>query len=155
MDSGDFDKHAAGKFLKEHRLGVLSTVSPKGKPQASALFYVSDDDFSIYFTTLDTTRKFINLSANPNVAFTVASESVPRTLQMEGTAAELRENADAGYNVKELLGVLRSNKLYGPPLARLDPARIVIVKIVPKKIRWADYANSHYGTHNVQHEIKM
>lgn len=73
-------------FLKAHKAGVLSTISREGKAQGSAVYYVCDEDFNIYFLTLFSSRKFESLKANPYVAFTVGTQDVPQTVQIEGVA---------------------------------------------------------------------
>ena len=141
------------QFLKSNSAGVLSTISSDGKTHGSAVYYVSDDDFNIYFITLTTSRKFANLSANPHVAFTVGTQYVPQTIQLEGVASMLRHPEEIGAHAEDLMKVLTSNSTYYAPITKLGDADTAIIWIQPKWIRWADYASVETGPKNVLIEI--
>ncbi len=141
-------------FLKAHSAGVLSTVSSDGKAHGSAIYYVADDTFNIYFVTLKTSRKFANLTANPSVALTIGRQDVPQTLQLEGIAAMLQHEEEIKAHVADLLKVLTSNSVYYAPITKLDNDATAIVWIQPKWIRWADYASVETGAKDVLIEIK-
>jgi general stress protein 26 len=142
-------------FLKRHRTGVLATVSREWQPHASFVHYVSDDDFNIYFLTLTSTRKFDALSAHPEVAFTIATEDVPQTLQIEGTAMDISASPEGKGKAEDIFRVLNANQYFYAPVAKLDPAVSSIVWIQPKWIRWADYAFGPDGTNRVLKEIEI
>jgi pyridoxine/pyridoxamine 5'-phosphate oxidase len=74
-------------FLKEHRLGVQSTVSPAGDPQAAVVGIAVTPELEIVFDTLDTTRKCRNLRANPKIALVIGWDQ-EITVQLEGIADE-------------------------------------------------------------------
>jgi hypothetical protein len=65
-------------FLQKHRLGVQSTVSPSGEPQAAVVGIA---------VTLDTTRKCRNLRDDPRIAFVIGWDA-EITVQLEGIADE-------------------------------------------------------------------
>jgi pyridoxine/pyridoxamine 5'-phosphate oxidase len=74
-------------FLRKHRLGVLSTVSPEGKPEAAVVGIAITDDLEIVFDTLDNSRKVRNLRRSRNIAFVIGwDEEI--TVQIEGIADE-------------------------------------------------------------------
>jgi len=74
-------------FLQKHRLGVQSTVSPSGDPQAAVVGIGVTPELEIVFDTLDTTRKCRNLRADPRIAFVIGwDEEI--TVQLEGIADE-------------------------------------------------------------------
>jgi uncharacterized pyridoxamine 5'-phosphate oxidase family protein len=75
------------QFLRKHRLGVLSTVSPSSEPDAAVVGIALTDDFEIIFDTLDTTRKVANLRHYPKIAFVVGWDQ-EITVQLEGIADE-------------------------------------------------------------------
>ncbi len=142
-------------FLKAHKAGVLASVSPEGKPHASAIYYVADDDFNIYFLTLFGSRKFAAMQANPSVAFVVGTLDVPQTLQLEGVVVEMRNSQDWSAHVADLVKVLTSNSVYYAPITKLDPSEVVLMWIQPKWLRWADYASPESGSKNVLTEIPL
>ena len=74
-------------FLQKHRLGVQSTVSPSGDPQAAVVGIAVTPELEIIFDTLDTTRKCRNLRADPRIAFVIGWDD-EITVQLEGIADE-------------------------------------------------------------------
>ncbi|MCE9541068.1 pyridoxamine 5'-phosphate oxidase family protein [Candidatus Kaiserbacteria bacterium] len=154
MDTATARKSALD-FLKSHKTGVLSTASLEGQPHASAVYYMCDDDFNIYFVTLITSRKFAAIKANPKVAFVVGRQDVPQTVQLEGTAEEITYNEEKSQRVADLVEILTSNSAYYPPIAQLDRSEIVVVWVKPLWLRWADYAAFKSGTSEVCTEIPL
>jgi len=59
------------RFLRKHKLGVLSTVSAAGEPEAAVVGVAFTDELEIVFDTLETTRKAANLRRSPKIAFVV------------------------------------------------------------------------------------
>jgi pyridoxine/pyridoxamine 5'-phosphate oxidase len=74
-------------FLRKHRLGVQSTVSPDGAPQAAVVGIAVTSELEIVFDTLDTSRKCRNLRADPRIAFVIGWDQ-EITVQLEGIADE-------------------------------------------------------------------
>jgi len=74
-------------FLQKHRLGVQSTVSPSGEPQAAVVGIAITPLVEIVFDTVDTTRKCRNLRADPRIAFVIGWDQ-EITVQLEGIADE-------------------------------------------------------------------
>ncbi len=146
-------RRAALAFLKAHTAGVIATVASDGKPHASAVYYVSDDNFSIYFLTLRTSRKYAAIQANPWSAFVVGTQDVPQTLQIEGPAVELKTDEEKQAHITDLVKVLTSNSTYYAPITKLSPAETVIMWLEAKWVRWGDYASPLQGTENVLTEI--
>jgi len=74
-------------FLRKHRLGVQSTVSSSGDPQAAVVGIAVTSELEIVFDTVDTSRKCRNLRANPRSAFVIGWDQ-EITAQLEGIADE-------------------------------------------------------------------
>lgn len=142
-------------FLKRHKTGILASVSRDYKPHASLVNYVCDDKFNIYFMTLRTSRKFDALSAHSEVAFTIATEDVPQTLQIEGKAMDISSSDEAGRKKDELFEALNKNPSFYPPISKMDTADTAIIWIQPYWIRWADYAFAEDGNSNIWKEIAI
>ena len=150
----DTKRSLALGFLKSNIAGVLATSSREGKPHASVVYYTCDDDFSIYFATLISSRKYTAIKAHPNAAFVVGTLNIPQTLQIEGMVTELHANDEAlGKKLPDLLQRLTSNSKYFAPITKMDPSDIVVMWLQPKWIRWADYATSESGNEHVSTEI--
>lgn len=146
---------AALEFLRQHKAGVLATVSPEGQPHASAVYYICDEKFNIYFLTLISSRKYAAIKANPKVAFVVGAQDVPQTVQLEGEAEELLFEGEKKELVSNLTKVLTSNTHYYAPVTQLDKAEVVLMWIKPHWVRWADYAAFKEGNENVWTEIAV
>ena len=72
-------------FLRRHRLAVEATVAANGAPQAAVVGFAVSDGLEIVFDTLDATRKYRNLQADPRIALVVGWEQ-EITAQIEGLA---------------------------------------------------------------------
>jgi uncharacterized pyridoxamine 5'-phosphate oxidase family protein len=142
-------------FLKEHRTGVLATMSRDYKPHASAVHYTADDTFNVYIMTRTNSRKFDALSAHPHVAFTVAVDDVPQTLQIEGTAANISLTDEADVKKAELFKIHGKNRLFYAPIFKMDTHETAIIWIQPRWIRWSDYAFAEHGDEHVFQEIAV
>ena len=140
-------------FLKRHRTGVLATVSRDWRPLASVVHYAADDKFNVYILTLKNSRKYDALSAHPETAFTVFTEDIPQTLQMEGTAMDISASDEVGSKKDELFEVLNKNPFFYPPITKLDVSDTALVWFQPTWIRWANYAFGEEGTDNILKEI--
>ncbi len=63
-------------FVGEARLGVLSTVSPSGRPQATVIWYAYEDG-AFWFNVRVGSRKERNFRGNPEVALTIDDRTWP------------------------------------------------------------------------------
>ena len=141
-------------FMRAHQSGVLATAEKDAQPHASAVYYTTDDDFNVYFLTLVSSRKYAAIQSNPRVAFSVGTQDVPQTMQLEGVADELRYEDENNQQLAQVANVLMSASTYYAPLTTLDRAGVRLMRITPNWIRWADYASGKTGTENVWTEIK-
>ena len=155
MDMDDGAKRTdALNFLKAHTAGVLATVSREGKPHASAVYYVADDNFNIYFLNKLNSRKYLAIQANPRVAFTVGRLDVPQTLQIEGVASELHTDEEKNLHGPDLMRTLMENNPVYIPLAKMD-SEVVMMWIQPKWVRWGDFSAPGLGNKQVFTEIPL
>ena len=94
----DAVKEQIAGFLKTAKYGTLATVSADGKPVTHAMGFAAQGT-TLYFGTSRKTRKFANIEANPNVAF--SAEEVTENwlalkgVQLEGTA-QVASEAEKG-----------------------------------------------------------
>ena len=72
-------------FLADHRLAVVGSISVEGAPQSALVGIAVTDDLEIVFDTMNTTRKYRNLTSNPNASVVVGWER-EKTVQFEGEA---------------------------------------------------------------------
>ena len=76
---------AVRQFLMEPRFAVLSTVSPSGRPQATPVWYLLEDDDTVLINTSQNRVKLRNLQHNPYLALVVMDQHNPyRYVQLRG-----------------------------------------------------------------------
>jgi len=147
-------KRDALQFFKSHNSGVLASVSREGSPHASAVYYVGDDSFNIYFLTKLNSRKYAAIQTHPGVAFTIGRLDIPQTLQIEGVAAELRHEEEKAAHVPDLMRTLMANNPVYIPIAKMD-SEVVIMWLQPKWVRWGDFSAPGLGDEQVFTEIPL
>ncbi|MER5460335.1 pyridoxamine 5'-phosphate oxidase family protein [Streptomyces sp. NPDC002668] len=72
-------------FLRRYKLAVQATVAQDGAPQAAVVGFAVSDEFEIVFDTVETTRKCLNLRADPRIALVIGWDDAI-TVQLEGVA---------------------------------------------------------------------
>jgi Pyridoxamine 5'-phosphate oxidase len=118
-------------FMSRQRLGVVGSLSPEGEPQSALVGIAVTEDLEIVFDTLNTTRKYRNLTADSQACFAIGWEG-EKTVQLQG-AAFLPEGEELD----------RYKKIYfatwpdGP--TRQSWPGIVYFVIRPKWIRYSDF----------------
>jgi nitroimidazol reductase NimA-like FMN-containing flavoprotein (pyridoxamine 5'-phosphate oxidase superfamily) len=122
-------------YMRAQRLGVLGTLAPSGEPQAALVGYAVTPDLELLFDTLQTTRKYRNIQANPRVSFTIgntAGTGDERTVQYEGVAEEL-----AGESLARLQPVYFA--AWPDGVGRKQWPHITWIVIRPRWIRYSDF----------------
>ncbi|MDE2466304.1 MAG: pyridoxamine 5'-phosphate oxidase family protein [Alphaproteobacteria bacterium] len=74
-------------FLGRRNLGVISTVSEQGTPEAALINYGVTEHLELILETLQTSRKYKNLYRNPNMAMVVGTGKECLTCQYEGVVS--------------------------------------------------------------------
>jgi Pyridoxamine 5'-phosphate oxidase len=118
-------------FLSSCKLGVLGSISPEGVPQSALVGIAVTEEIEIIFDTLDTTRKYRNLTASCAASFAVGWED-ERTVQFEGDAFLPEGDELARY--KE---IYFATWLDGP--ARQSWPGITYFVVRPRWIRYSDF----------------
>ena len=138
------DKKAL-EFLSKHKTGVIASVTTDGVPHAATVYFTAGDDFSIYFLTKTSTKKYKIFTENGVIAFVVSSEEEPQTVQLQGVVKEVAREDQSMRIMERLLHNVTSNPLYTAPLSKLEDAKVVLMKITPHWLRWSDFT---LGTSN-------
>lgn len=120
------------KFIKQHLLGVISTVNKDNTPEAALVGIAVSEDLEIIFDTVTTSRKYHNILQNPQVAFVIGWDN-ETTVQYEGRATVLGDDTEA-ERLREIYF-----KAYpdGPDRIKTMPG-LVHIKVTP---RWLRYSN--------------
>src|SRR5438067_4068763 len=95
-----FSKLDLLRYMRSINLGVISTVSSQGTPEAALVGIATADDHRVIFDTTTATRKHANLMHSPAVALAIAGPG-EKTLQSEGRATEVRTSGADGSDLRE------------------------------------------------------
>ena len=129
-------------FLHKEKLAVLSTHASDGTIDASAIFYVIDENFDFYFTTKEETRKFQNLMANPNVSLTITDVEGLKTVQVKGAASVVTDEKEVADRIT---GLINKHKVEGvpwaQPIAKLEAGQYAIIRVTPSWLRYGVFKN--------------
>lgn len=121
-------------FVDGHRWAIEASSSNDGRPQAAIVGIAMTDRLEIIFDTLSTSRKAMNLKANPFIALVIGGwdDDDPRTLQIEGEVdfpeGEERKRVTEAYYA-----------VFPDGLDRLNWPELVYVRMRPRWARFSDY----------------
>ena len=118
-------------FISGCKLGVLGSVSPEGVPQTALVGIAVTEALEIVFDTLDTTRKFRNLTANCRASFVIGWVG-EKTVQFEGEAF-----LPKGEELDRYKKIYFATWLDGP--ARQSWPGMVYFVVRPRWIRYSDF----------------
>lgn len=119
------------RFMDGERLGVLSTATNSGRPEAALMGFAVTPELEIIFDTVRSSRKYPNLKENPRVAWVVGC-TTEVTVQYEGEALELE-----GEELKKYKKIYFAKFPDGP--ARESWPGITYFVVRPKWVRYCDY----------------
>ncbi|MFE5484329.1 pyridoxamine 5'-phosphate oxidase family protein [Streptomyces sp. NPDC056527] len=120
------------RFLRGHRLAVEASVAPDGSPQAAVVGYAVTDDLEIVFDTVETTRKYENLVADPRIALVIGWGEI--TAQIEGVADI--PHGPEGERIRECYFTA-----YPDGRDRLAWPGITHVRVRPRWARYSDFTS--------------
>jgi uncharacterized pyridoxamine 5'-phosphate oxidase family protein len=127
-------------FLKQHPMGILSTVSADGTPWGAAIYYVSDDDFNFFFVTKMKTLKYQNLDNNPLAALTIADPETQITVQAMGKISRLPIKDYADVIFAKLAKIKpKDDHTWVPPITKVHEGDYIPLRLTPSKLQFADY----------------
>ena len=124
------------EFMRSQSLGVETSVSSSGSPQAAVVGFVVTERFEIFFDTVNSTRKVGNLRKDPQIAFVIGlSESDERTVQFQGIVDE--PNGTELEQLKELYF-----RQFPDGRKRLKLPGLVYFSARPTWLRFSDFTQS-------------
>lgn len=121
------------EFLKNHKLGIVSSINADGKPESALVGIAVSEQLEIIFDTVKSSRKYRNINANPHVSFAIGWNN-ETTIQYEGEAM--------------VLGDDESSDLYREMYYRAWPdgkertanwSGLVHLKVAPKWMRYSNF----------------
>ncbi|HSX27758.1 MAG TPA: pyridoxamine 5'-phosphate oxidase family protein [Patescibacteria group bacterium] len=131
-------------FLKNHDLGVLSTIDRTGNVHGAIIYYVTDQNNFIYILTKSDTGKGRNILAHNQVALTIHEPGTQKTAQIQGIA-----EVEIGQKVKdEVFNLIVKARPYGgklqlPPVTKLHEGFYMVIKIKPTLVKYNDYSQKN------------
>ena len=127
------------EFLQSKMTAVIATVTATDKPAASTIFFIVDENFTLYFMTKKFTKKVESLENNQEVAMVIGYDNEPVTVQVHGIAERIIDNEEYIRRFKELEKKFFKNE-YVAPLFQLseENKELLIYKITPIWLRWLD-----------------
>lgn len=136
-DSIDRDK--LFDFLRSKTIAVISTVAHTNQPMSATIYFVVDKYLNFYFMTKNSTRKCKNIAYNREISLVVGTENIPVTVQIQGLAEKVEDEAEFALRMDQLKEISFKNNFIGP-LFQIDEAKneIVIYKVKPTWVRWLD-----------------
>jgi len=123
------------ELLKVNNHCVISSVNSAGTPESALVGFSEDDDLVIVIGTQKDSRKYSNISSNPQVSIVVADEEKNLEVQYEG---------EARIVAAEELGDRLNIHFEKLPTAgrRLSDPNQAWVKVEPHWIRFVDASTS-------------
>jgi len=125
------DRKDIYSFMARQRYGVVSSVSPNGVSQSALVGIAVTPELEIIFDTLDSTRKYRNLSEHPRCSFVVGWNG-EQTVQYEGVATEPK-----GTELERFQEAYFA--VWPECLAHLSWPGITYFVVTPRWIRYSDY----------------
>ncbi|MDQ7842629.1 MAG: PPOX class F420-dependent oxidoreductase [Armatimonadota bacterium] len=123
---------AVREFLQKPNLAVLATVSPDGRPQATPVWFLVEDDGHIMINTARGRVKLRNVEVNPHVALAVYDRDDPyRYVQIRGRVVKI-DPARGAADIDRLSLRYRGRPYQYPPSS--GPADRVTLLIRPRTV---------------------
>jgi general stress protein 26 len=128
------DKSLILDFLRQHALGVISTINVHGRPESAVIGFGQTADLEIIFGTSVNSRKAANIQHSPAVALVVGWDK-NITVQYEGVARLLDGDEAKTYQRVHFAKVPAARKYANDP-----DERYFLIK--PTWVRYTDLNQS-------------
>ncbi len=126
------NKEPLYEFMSRSKYAVLATINERNEPEAATIGIAVTEDLHIVFDTLDTTRKFRNLMANPKVALVITIDE--ETVQYEGQAQLHTAGGDEDLLLKTYFHAFPDGR------DRQQDPSTVYFEVKPNWIRHSDFS---------------
>lgn len=147
MDSDKTNTLKAWKFLKNNRMATIATISADGNsPQASLIYYVTDENFHIYMVTSKESRKIKNILKNNKVALVIGQEAEPKVLQIEGEAKMVDDQDKKREIANRYLKIANESNpksINWPPVMKIpSESGFIMLEITILHFKFSDFAGT-------------
>jgi nitroimidazol reductase NimA-like FMN-containing flavoprotein (pyridoxamine 5'-phosphate oxidase superfamily) len=151
----DFEavRKEALEFLMVNTTAVIAT-SADNMPQASTIYYIVDEDFNFYFATEADTKKYVNISGNPQVAIVVGTGPSHISVSVQGKAELIRDEEKEAVTQRLIDLMMRNNVNKWPieDMEKFKKSGMATFVVVPERITFMNlddvtYPNSKSNTY--------
>ncbi len=142
MPTKIIDRDHVLKFLEGNSLAVISTVTKEGNPDGSAVYYLIEKNFEIFFITKKGTAKYKNIHHLNEVVLTVTNTATNETVKIKGKAEPVNKAALNIEIMENVAGKLNRDDDFETvlPILKHDAGEILAIKITPYQITMSDYS---------------
>ena len=131
-------------YIKAAHTMTLCTHGPGGYPHAVAMWFIVDDDETVWMTTYRKSQKTLNIRRNRKVALSIESGTTYQSLK----GVLIRGNAEVIENIDVVLAVLKRihEKMHGALPAGVDDEmrnrarKRAVIRVTPTRISSWDHA---------------
>lgn len=123
-------------------MGIISTSGAEDAPWGSAVYYLSDEDFNIYFVVRAETLKYANMTKNPFAALTVADSQSQETVQLSGKISTMPVQKYMDVFFDKFAKIRPEGDFeWAPPIDRIHEGNYMPLQLTPTKMQYADYGS--------------
>jgi hypothetical protein len=122
------------EFMRQQPWAVQASTADSGAPQAAVIGVVVTDEAELFFDTLGTSRKAVNLRRDARIALVIGWDD-GRTVQYEGLADE-----PTGTELARLKELYFARFTDGPEREKWP--RIAYFRVRPVLVRYSDFTGA-------------
>lgn len=129
-------------------MGVLSTSGVEDAPWGAAVYYLSDEDFNIYFVVRGESLKYANIAKNPYAALTVADNESQITVQLSGKVSTMPVQKYMDVFFDKFAKIRPEGDFqWAPPIDKVHEGNYMPLQLTPTKLQYADYGSRRIEVH--------
>jgi general stress protein 26 len=143
----------AKQILEKIQFMHLATISDKGRPWNSPVWFACDKNFTFFWNSSKEAQHSKNIRNNNNIFVVVSDYDIKRAVYMEGKAYELDDEAE----IKEILEVFykRKGKTARPVIDIINESPRRMYKFIPEKFYINTYEKVNELPNDQRVEIKI
>jgi len=129
-------------WLQKHPVATVATLSKTNKPELAVVYTDVDKDFSCYFITKESTRKYANLQRDKTITLAWFNDLDLTMCEMTGDAFVIQDPKDASsvmVRLEELM-VNQQAQYWTPPVGQLAGSQHAVFRIKPRRVSFTDYS---------------
>lgn len=123
-------------------MGIISTYGAEDAPWGSAVYYLADEDFNIYFVVRAGTLKYANITKNPFAALTVADSQSQETVQLSGKVSTMPVQKYMDVFFDKFAKIRPEGDFeWAPPIDKVHKGNYMPLQLTPTKLQFANYGS--------------